>query len=265
MAANYPLRLDIIDSIMSILGVTKTAYWPFVENEGLTIVGHAGGPVLAASETAGAAEALEDDFNPMLHPGGVHTYDFHPTGDHHLAGGDDADYSHGDASADSAVSFGALIIPNDVGAARAIIAKYDSGGNTEEYKYGIASSGKMELELHDASASASEIGTADTALTRYRPAFVVVTYDGAQAAPKVLHYKNGALDSAVTGPTTETGAYVAMEGTAAPLTIGCAGVTATPTEEFHGRMGGPFMCGKELSQAEITALWHLYRDLYGLP
>ena len=244
-----PLKLDYLNDIMRILGTTKGSFWPFVEGRGVNVMGL-------------SAEAVEDDFSPIPFPGGVFGYMFQPTGDHHLAGSDHADYSHGNGTVDSAFSVGAYILPRTV-TAGAIIAKYDSAGNTEEYRFHIDSNGKLSLELHDASASASEIGVSDTALTLYRGVFAVATYDGAQATPEVKIYVDGEDDLA-TGLTTESGSYVAMEATAAPLTIGCSGVTATPVDEFDGMIALPFMTGKALTVEEVGQLHNIYKVLLGL-
>ena len=90
----------------------------------------------------------------------------------------------------------------------------------------------------------------------------VATYDGAEATPLVNLYVNGAL--ANDGSTAETGAYVAMEDTATPLTIGCSGVSATPVNEFHGRIALPFICGKALTAAEVLSLYELTKPLVGI-
>jgi hypothetical protein len=66
------------------------------------------------------------------------------------------------------------------------------------------------------------------------------------------------------GTTTETGAYVAMENTDAPLTIGCSGVTATPVAEFHGRIALPFITGKALSAAEVLTLHKTMAPMVGV-
>jgi hypothetical protein len=259
---SYPVSLVHIQSIIDILGSTKPNLWPFSERLGITVAGITAGADLIPSETSAAAEALEDDFNPMLHPGGLYTYHFQPSGDHHLSGGDHGDYSFGNGTADSAMSVGALIIPSLIND-NTIMAKYDSAGGKEEYRFFIDSSAKVSLELHDASASTKEVMASDTALVVGRPRFVVVTYDGAQATPAVTPYVDGESDG--DGSTTETGAYVAMENTSAPLTIGCAGVSATPTTEFHGRIGLPFLAGKLLTAADVRALWNIYRVIFGLP
>jgi len=257
------VSLRELDEIANILGTTTASFWPFIEDKGITVTGYSAVVDLIPSETSAAAEALEDDFSPMLHYGGVHTYHFQPTGDHHLSGPDAAGFSFGNASADSAFSVGALIIPSVVND-NTILAKYDSAGGKEEYRFYIDSSAKLALELHDASASTKEVSASDTALVANRAHLAIITYDGTAATPKVLAYVDGVLDSDSAGGTTETGAYVAMEAGDAPLTIGCAGVSGTPTTEFHGRIGLPFITGKELTQVEITALWNIYRELFGL-
>lgn len=261
MSDLYPAQLTLIESILGILGTTTPHLWPFFERTGTLVSGISIGD-LTPSETAGAAEALEDDFAPLLHKHGVYSYHFHPTGDHHLAGIDHADYSFGNGTVDGAFSVGALILPNVVND-NTILAKYDSAGGAEEYRFFIDSSAKVSLELHDASASTKEVGASDTALVAGRPHLVIATYDGGQVAPVVKFYVDGAVDG--DGATTETGAYVAMEAGAAPLTVGCAGVTATPTTEFHGRLGLPFLTGKELSAANANELWNIYREIFGLP
>jgi len=249
-----------LDGIMYTLGTTKPSLWPFLEKTGVLVSGISVGDLIP-SETAGAAEALEDDFAPFMHPGGVYSYHFHPTGDHHLAGIDSANYSFGDGSLDVPFSVGAWILPN-AAVSNVIIGKYNSAGNLEEYRFFIDSAGKLSLELHDASASATEIAVSTAALVVGRSHFVVATYDGIETAPVVNLYVDGVL--ANDGTTAETGSYVAMEDTSAPLTIGCGGVTATPTTEFHGRIALPFITGKALSAAEVARLDVLYGALLGV-
>ena len=89
---NPGLEADL-NSILTILGTTKTHLWPFYESLGITVSGIGAGIDLIPSETGGSAEALEDDFNPAVLPNGLYSYHFQPTGDHHLAGPDDNSYS----------------------------------------------------------------------------------------------------------------------------------------------------------------------------
>lgn len=250
----------MLNALLAILGSTKPSLWPFLESKGTLVAGISVGD-FSAAETAGAAEALEDDFAPYQHAGGVHSYHFHPTGDHHLAGIDHDNFSFGDGAADSPFSVGAWICPNAI-ATNVILAKYDSAGNLEEWRLFIDANGKLSLELHDASASATEIAVSDAALSLGQWVFVVATYDGNEAAPVVNLYVNGTLVN--DGATTETDAYVAMENTAAPLTLGCSGVTALPVAEFHGRIALPFLTGKALTAAEVAQLYELGGVLLGV-
>ncbi len=250
----------VLDAILSTLGTTKPSLWPFLEKTGFLVSGISVGDLIP-SETAAAAEALEDDFAPIAHAGSVYSYHFHPTGDHHLAGIDHANYSFGNGTVDVPFSVGAWILPNAV-ATNVIVGKYDSAGNLEEWRFFIDSNGKLSLELHDASESATEIAISDAALVVGRSHFVVASYDGGETAPVVNLYVDGAL--ANDGATTETGAYAAMEDTAAPLTIGCSGVSALPVAEFHGRIALPFVAGKALSAAEVASLHGFYRLLLGI-
>jgi len=216
---------------------------------------------LIPSETAGAAEALEDDFAPIEHPGRMHSYHFHPTGDHHLAGIDSAAYTFGAATEDAAFSCGCWILPNDITSVT-IMGKYDAGGTAREWRLFIDANSKLSLELYDESADTTEIGVTSTSITLGQWAFVVMTYDGTETAPVVTFYLNGEADG--DGTTTETGAYVAMEDTATPLTVGCDGTTAAPANEFHGRIALPFIAGKALTAAEVSSLYEVTKPMMGL-
>lgn len=244
------------NDILDILGA-KAAIWPFFESTDQIVTGlPAPGDDLIP--TAAAAVDLNADFSPMLLFGGIHSYFFNPVGDHHLNGPDHADFSF----ATGGFSVGAWVNTSDIAAARSIMAKYDSAGAKEEWKFAITSAGLPELELHDASASASEIGTGAPALVAGRWYFLVATFDGVDATPAVNFYYEGAQDGG-DATTTESGTFVAMEAGAAPLTIGSAGVTATPTEEWHGRIALPFLAPKELTAANVTDLFRITRKFVG--
>jgi hypothetical protein len=250
----------VLNAINSVLGTTTPSLWPFFEKTGTLVSGLSVGDLIP-SETAGAAEALEDDFAPYAHVGGLHSYHFHPTGDHHLAGIDSTSFSFGNGTVDTPFSVGALICPNAI-VTNVILGKYDSAGSKEEWRFFIDSAGLLSLELHDASASATEIAVSAAAMVKGKWAFVAASYDGGETAPVANLYVDGALVN--DGATTESGTYTAMENTDAPLTVGCSGVTATPVAEFHGRIALPFVTGKALTTAEVEELYAYYKLLFGL-
>ena len=249
-----------LNEILAVLGSTKPSLWPFLEKTGTLVSGISVGDLIP-SETAGAAEALEDDFAPFEHPGKIHSYHFHPTGDHHLAGIDHDNFSFGDAANDLPFSVGAWIQPEAI-ATNVILAKYDSAGNKEEWRLWIDAAGKLSLTLYDASSDGTEIAASDDALALGQWVFVVATYDGGETAPVVKLYVDGELVN--DGSTVEAGAYTAMENGTAPLTVGCSGVTALPVAEFHGRIALPFVAGKALTAAEIATLFEFTGLLMGV-
>jgi len=247
-----------LNQILTTLGTTKTSLWPFWEATGVLVTGIGVGDVIP-SETAGAAEALEDDYAPLKLPCGLFSYHFHPTGDHHLAGIDNAAYTFGDGTVDAAFSVGAWIRPNAI-ASNTIMAKYSA--TVREWRFWIDAAGLLDLELYDESADTTEIATSTVAVSQGQWQFVVASYDGGETSPVVNLYVNGTL--ANDGSTAETGAYVAMEDTATPLTIACSGVTATPVNEFHGRIALPFITGKALSTLEVEQLYGLMAPMVGM-
>ena len=246
-----------LNDILAILGTTAPSLWPFWEKTGQLVTGIGVGDLIP-SETGGAAEDLEHDFAPLLLPCGLYSYHFHPTGDHHLAGIDHANYSFAVAP----FSVGCWIRPTAI-ASNTLIAKYDAGvGVAREWRFWIDAAGKLDLELYDESVDTTEIAISDAALTQGKMQFVVATFDGTEATPQVYLYVNGVAVN--DGTTTETGAYVGTEAGATPLTIGCNGLTALPANEFHGRMALPFVTGKELTAAEVAELYKIMVPMIGL-
>lgn len=241
-----------LNDILSTLGTTKASLWPFWEATGITVTGIGVGD-LTPTETGSTG------FAPQQMPSGLYSYHFHPTGDHHLAGIDSADYTFGDGTVDAPFSVGAWIRPNAI-ASNTIMAKYSA--TVREWRFWIDAAGLLDLELYDESADTTEIATSTVAVTQGQWQFVVASYDGTETAPVVNLYVNTTL--ANDGSTAETGAYVAMEDTATPLTIACSGVTATPVNEFHGRIALPFITGKALSAAEVTTLYAVMAPMVGI-
>jgi hypothetical protein len=247
----------LLNDILTVLGTTKASLWPFWEATG-SLITCIGAGDLTSAETGGAAEALEDDFAPLQLPCGLYSYHFHPTGDHHLAGVDHANYSF---AGDAACSFGAWIRPNTI-VNNTIMAKYDSAGTLREWRFWVGATGLLTFELYDESADTTEIASSTAALTAGQWQFVVATYDGTAATPELYLYVDAAAVN--DGSTVETGAYVGLEDTAAPLTIGCSGVTAVPVNEFHGRIALPFITGKKLTAANVLQLHAIMAPMVGI-
>lgn len=257
-----------LNQIVTILGGTKMAFWPFFVQNGTDTFPYGSGNdgIVGLTSDEGGVVAKETEFDPLrLAASSLFAYYFDSSTNNHINVGDNANFSHGNGTVDTAFSIGAWIMPTEaLGTARTIIAKYGSTANLEEYDFRFDTSGNLVLELHDASASASEIGTgSDVLIVPWAWNFVVATYDGAQAAPDVHLYRN-AVDSNEAGVTTEAGSYVAMEDTASGFLIGARDATGTPAQEFEGYMALPFITGKELTSAEVGSLFGIGQELIGL-
>lgn len=261
-----------LDEIVSILGATKMSFWPIFAGSGDANTNpniRPYGAGVTVQDAAFADTAGVRAFNastPQLHSSGLSSPDTTSvTGGHIKAAADNAAHSHGNGTVDTAFSLGGWFMPVvALGSATSLVAKYNAAGAAEEYDFRYDASGNLALELHDASASTSEIGTgASDVIVPHTWQFCVATYDGGETAPVVHLYRNG-VDQLASGATTESGAYVAMEDTATPLLIGGREVSGGPLQQFDGRINLPFITGKALTAAEVGQLYRLGKVLLGV-
>lgn len=251
----------LLDDIITILGNTKTVFWPFIESvSGIGVSGlvsYRGTDTWMTSGDEAGEVALQTEFSPYRHAGGVYSYNFNASGNHILKGQDNAALSF---PANAACSFGVWILPKDITTVT-LMAKYIADG-AQEYKLGLDASSKLELEVFDEGAGASRIGASDTAVATDKWSFVCVTFDGADADASMTFYINGVADG--TG-NTETGSFDNMDDTAATLNVAAHYSTGTtPADEFSGRLSMPFTCGKELSANNVAELHDIGNTLLGL-
>ena len=260
MTAYSRSREGKLDDIMTILGSTGPVFVPGWNATGSNVgaLGIAAG--FTVSDESGAVN-LEDEYSPVAFPSGLYHYGFVTALNHNFSTADAAGHSFGDGTEDEPFSVGLILRPHTVGTAMDLVCKYVAV--TEEYKLAMTNAGLVFLELHDASASASWIATADTALEVGKFHFIVATYDGAETDPEIHLYVNGS-DYNAAGTATESGTYTAMENTATPLQIGAGGLTAAPTLEVAGRLAFPFITGKELSATEVGELTGIVFGLAGI-
>jgi len=259
VAQPIPLTtFKLLDDIIAILGSTKTTLWPFLESTGSVLQSYKENIHPLTAQDSGS-----DGFYPYRHRGHVNSLSFNASDDQYLLGEDHADFEFGDAANDVPFSVGCWIQPRDITDVM-LLAKHDLTGAAEDREWilWLHSDSTLRFELYDESADATEHAEGTTAVTANEWSFVVMTYDGTEDDPLMYLYLNGAVDNG--GTTTETGAYVAMEAGATPLMIGARLNAAAPSDEYTGRLALPFICGKELSASDVTALYAIGRRLLGL-
>ena len=262
----------LLDEIIAVLGSTSVSLWPFFESTGGD--GGVDGGILAyrsgsqnkawTSRDEIAAVALQSEFNPYRHSGGVFSYVFGAV-NQHLSGADHTEFTFGDASIDSPFSVGCWFFHGEAaGTARSLLAKYRRTVVTaREWDFRLDASGNLVLELFDESAAASEIGTGSGVRLENDWNFAVATYDGGETSPVVHLYLNN-VDTLASGATTETGAYVAMEDTTTALLLAARNINTSPTQNFLGRIALPFITGIELTAAQVGSLFAIGNTLLGL-
>jgi hypothetical protein len=252
----------LLDQMLTILGSTKTSFWPLVESTG-TIVRTYGESAHIFTMTDGGVAG----FIPVQHAGFIQSYHFDKTDAMHGAGEDHADFSF-DGGTDAAFSVGAWVNRDVAGAEQAILAKYDAVGNLREWKFTIDGSNKIALELYDEDLDDTVTSTGDTSLTLNKWQLVIATYGGEGGTPgKVGMTMPLYLDGVAESETIADGGgnvYQDMEDTATPLMLGAADDTGGPTIEFDGRIALPFLCGKKLTAANVATLYSLGQKLLGL-
>ncbi len=267
-ATTVPVKTyELLDTILTALGSTKTTLWPFIETAGDAAAGEI---VRSYGESAHIFTMIDPGalgFMPYMHSGGVGSYHFDSTDSMNGAGEEHADFSF-DGGTDAAFSVGAWVNRDAAGAEQAILAKYDVAGTLREWKFVIDGSNKIALELYDESLDDTVTSTGDTSLTLNKWQLVIATYGGEGGTPgKVGMTMPLYLDGVAETETIADGGgnvYEDMEDTATPLMLGAADDTAAPTIEMDGRIALPFLCGKKLTQANVTTIYNTGRTLLGL-
>jgi len=265
--------LEDLNSILTILGSTRTVFFPFLTAVGQVVQSY-GESVhdLTPSDEAGNVN-LEDEFIPFKHEGGVFSYFFDRSTNNNLEGVDAGDFSGISGGIDAAFSVGAWCHPRLAGTQQTIFAKYDVAGAAREWQLRLSAAELINFELFDesvADANAAVTAPGLTTLSLNQWSFVVGTYGGQGGAPgfggssmSLIVYLNGVADTGVVAGSG-TDDYVDMEDLAAPPMVGCADDQAAPTFEFEGRLALPFITGQQLSASQVQEIHGIGSRLLGL-
>ena len=263
-AAAAPIpTFRLLDDIIAILGSTKATLFPLLEsrngNGNAPLRAYKSDHFLNPQNETGSAIGLEIEFMPYRHVGGVHSYFLNASDQSHLRSNDSTDYEF---PSNTAFSVGLWIFPSPDITTVTLMAKYDVNVQ-REWRLGLDSSSKIELESFDETNNHSRIGASDTAVTANEWSFVVATTNGADADASQTFYLNGAVDGS--GNTESDAAYASQPGTTAALAIG-ANHSTTPALErqMTGRVALPFITGTELTAANVASLYDIGQELLGL-
>ena len=259
---------DLLDQIVTILGTTKTHFFPLLTGiddtrDDYELESYGEGVVV--EQVLGSGDATEP-FYPVQHVGGIHSVSFDAAENQYLLGADAASWSYGNGTTtDAPFSIGMFILPKDITSVD-LLAKWDIEGASEdrEYKLGIDGSNKLRLDLYDENANAAEIATGGTAIVLNKWQFVVATYDGVQGTSANAGISLFIDATAETETLTDSGTYVAMQAGGENPTIAASLNTNAIAAGFTGRIALPFMCGTELSAANVTTIHNLGKTLLGL-
>ena len=261
--ANETIKtFDLLDQIITVLGSTKTTFWPLLESQDdnrddLELYSYK-----ESVHTLSINGDATEPFYPYRHIGGIHSLSFDAAENQFLSSADSIDFTFKTSgqNEDDPFSVGLWILPRDITSVT-LMAKYDTNA-AREWRFHINGSNKLVFDLYDEDVDKTEIGTSGTSVSLNEWTFVVFTYDGTETAPVIAFYQNAVADA--TTDTTEVAGYINMEDLGTALTIGADLATGAAANEYTGRIALPFVCGKELSAANVTTLHGLGQRLLGL-
>lgn len=271
---------DLLDQIMTVLdaGTNDVFFYPFLESSGdrVQAYGQAEDEELDVTfnGTTGGLNAVATSLAPLLHVGGINSYQFVLAESPALVGADVAALSF-NGTTDAAFAIGCffLVSPGNTGT---LIAKYDVAGSAEEYRLHILSGPDLGLEVFEVGGEdSSETRQTTTALNDGQWYSGIISYDGTggtgsaggatNAADGMTIFIDGATTTGTSSKVDGAGGYADMVGGAAPLMIGATDDKAAPANEFTGRIALPFIVSAALTSANAATINGLGRILLGLP
>lgn len=191
------------------------------------------------------------------------TWKLNPNGsDNYIAMGDHNDFSFGDGSNDSAVTFFGMIEVVDTAIIQRLIAKRDNttGSELREWNIYITEVEKLGIGIWDESVNVQCFRNIDVGLSVGKHSFVI-TYDGtggATAGNNITIYIDGVL---VASTATNNANYVAMENLTSPMVIG-AHINTSGSYDNH--FAGDFGClGIDANEWTAAKVWRFHQLCLG--
>jgi hypothetical protein len=232
---------------LSALSGNLIAHWKLNDNAANTAVDDA----VASIPHDGVASSNTEDIRAT---GKVGTGCIDFAGANSIIVSDHNELSYGNGTVDSPFSVAAWVNITSFAGDGVILAKYDTNSK-REWQLRL-NSNKIRFYLADQSVSKYPYKESDAALENgWR--FIVATYTGqstagATAANLITLYVDGA---AVAGTSTNEATYDAMENLTGDLSIGCRLATGAAAGIYGDKIDNVALFDKELSAAEISALY----------
>lgn len=176
-------------------------------------------------------------------------YYFDGSGDY-IAINNDPDFSFTNVSVDSAFSISLWAYSNDV-TAKTLIYKGNAAATAREYQIGFPGDATVEFALFDQLTSVYLIKRTTQTFSTGSWIHIVITYSGNSALSGMNIYINGNM---ATYTTFSNGVYVAMHAQFGDLTFGR--LATISSFDFDGKMDDIRIYSKELTAAEVTALYN---------
>lgn len=225
---------------------STVAYWKCDEGSGTT----------AEDSTANNRDATLQG-NPtwvsgLLEYGGDYAVDLDGTGDY-LSVADDAAFSFGNGTTDSAFTVYGFCKLNSLSTATAFFSKYDVNGAAREYGIFFDTDGRIRFRIYDESSDGYLERRTDEVLDLNKRYFICCTYTGTAVATNLKIYLQGIqIDVA----TTSSGSYTAMEDTATAPMIGAFTDTGGTIKTLDGIVDNIVVRSDAMSAADIRALYN---------
>jgi len=244
---------DLLDQIITLLGTTKTSFWPFLEPDGAIVGTYKGNAAPGVATDSGV-----DGLQVHRHVGSVHSVHFDSTDSQHILVPDEANLSILAASG-VPISIGCWFYAE--AGSSTLISKYDTN-DKREYKLTLNADPDIVFEIYDESEDDTFVTTIDTALSLEQWYSVVVTWSG--ATPSQADYAVYIDGSSVNETGSAVGAaFSAVEDLTGDFVIGGDLATGSVDNCFDGWIAMPFVTGGLLTAANVASLYNIGKTLLG--
>ena len=238
--ADRKLQLHLTDSSSNLEG-DRVSQWKLNEDAGDTSV----------VDAVGLQNGVSTANTSVLAATGQISGAFDLDGQYAVEINDNAAYSFGDGSDDSAFSIAAWVFVTDAGVEQIILSKYDVT-LAKEWRFYLRSDRYAIFRIYDDS-SGGYWHVRNTQLLSVGWHFIVAVYKGDEAQTGINIHIDNSLGTQARGGVA---GYDAMENTATKVVIGAQYDNGSLEKYFEDKLDNIVIFNKELSVADISVLWN---------